>query len=431
MKIVGWTGRALQGLRLLTGVAVLVGVGDARSAEPGRKTYVIHISMDGFRPDAVTVLGPTNLPHFYRLRREGAFTDNANSDYDITVTLPNHTCQLTGRGVMGPAGHNWSENDDPLENQTLASNKGSYIAGVFDVAHDAGLRTGFYASKSKFSLFINSWNETNGAPGGVGPNQGRNKIDVKVINETNTAELVSQLVADMDGEPFDYVFLHLMDPDAIGHSFGWDITPGSVYSDVAKAMDSRLGQILDLIDGNSRLSGQTAIIITADHGGGWFDHSIPTVPVNYTIPFYVWGPGVIAGADLYALNPRNRLAPAGSRRPYSDPVQPIRNGEAANTALRLLGLGPVPGSTINLAQDLNLTAAPPPPDFRLILSPPQQFLQFTTFPRVHYDVQCSDQWQAGSWSNCVTDILGTGAVTNVNVGPSSGSSRFYRLKLHF
>jgi hypothetical protein len=35
---------------------------------------VIRIRGDGLRPDAVTPLGPANLPNCYRMRTEGAFT---------------------------------------------------------------------------------------------------------------------------------------------------------------------------------------------------------------------------------------------------------------------------------------------------------------------------------------------------------------------
>jgi hypothetical protein len=393
-------------------------------------THVIHISVDGLRPDAVTALSPSNLPNFYRLRTQGAFTDNARADYDYTVTLPDHTTELTGRGVLGPTGHNWTDNGDPEPEQTLASNKGSYIAGVFDVAHDNGLRTGEYASKSKFSLFATSWDAVNGAPDTTGPDNGRNKIDI-YVNDSDTSELVNTFVANMSDQPLNYAFIHLVDPDAAGHDSSWDITPGSEYSDAVKAVDDRLGTIFALIDGDSRLTGHTAIVLTADHGGSGDGHADPEVPEDYTVPFYVWGPGVIPGADLYVLNPTTRLNPGTDRPDYSASPQPIRNGEAANVALKLLGLGPVPGSTIDSAQDLALSV-PPRDIFRLFFIGTNAALAFTSATNVLYDLQTCNDLKSGSWSNLTTNIIGNGGlITNLDAGASAFSSRFYRLRLHF
>jgi len=400
------------------------------STVPGAQpiTHVIHISVDGLRPDAITALGPSNLPNFYRLRTEGAFTDNARSDYDYTVTLPNHCSQLTGRGVLGPTGHNWTNNTEPLPGETLASNKGSYVAGVFDVVHDHGLSTGEYASKPKFSLFATSWNETNGEPDVIGPDNGRNKIDV-YLNVEDTAELVNALVDDLSRQPLNYTFLHLADPDPIGHTYGWDITPGSEYSDAIKVIDERLGEIFDLIDSDSRFAGHTAILLTADHGGSGTDHADPALREDYTVPFYVWGPGVMAGAELYRLNPTDRLDPGTNRPTYWDPVQPIRNGEAANVALKLLGLGPVPGSTIGVAQDLALMI--PSGDFRVFFLGTNAALAFNTVSNVLYDIQTSADLSPDSWRDLTNNLVGFGGmITNLDTGAAI-ASRFYRLRMHF
>lgn len=317
-----------------------------RGAQPGDAVrYVIHVSVDGLRADAVRRLGPGAAPHFWRLRIEGAFTENARTDYDYTVTLPDHACQLTSRAVLGPGGHGVTFNtDDP---RTLEQVHGSYVAGVFDVAHDNGLATGLYASKSKFAIFNRSWNEVNGAPDVTGPDNGRDKIDV-YVNDPNTAALVDAFVANMKAAPYGYSFIHLADPDDAGHAYGWE---SAEYFAAIRKDDGLLGRIFDLVDGDSSFSNRTYLVVTADHGGAGTSHSDAANPADYTIPLYVWGPGVPAGGDLYRLNPSTRSDPGSGRPGYASAPQPIRNGEAANLSLDLLRLPPVAGSTIDAAQD--------------------------------------------------------------------------------
>ena len=333
---------------LVLGILAVAPALPALGAQP---QFIISISVDGLRPDAITNLGAANLPNFYKFRTEGAFTDNARTDYDITVTLPNHVTQITGRGIQGATGHNWTLNSDPAVGQTIQSNKGSYVYSVLDVAHDNGLHTGLYAGKSKFSLFDASYGPTYGNPN---PTYGADKID-KYLYNGNSTTLVNQLIADENTSPYQYAFLHLADPDATGHSSGWDPTPGSAYSNTIKSMDTLIGLIFGKVTTDSRFIGKTTILLTADHGGQGTDHSDPTIVADYTIPFYAWGVGVTAGADLYALNPPNiRLDPGTGRPQYSAPVQPIRNGEVGNVALALLGLSAIPGSTLDNPQTLVL-----------------------------------------------------------------------------
>jgi hypothetical protein len=324
----------------------------ARSAgADGTSPSVIHVSVDGLRGDAVATIGPRRLPHFYRLRIEGAFTDNARNDFDITVTLPNHACELTSRPVLGLDGHGVSFNAD--DGRTLEQVHGSYVAGVFDVAHDRGLATGMYASKSKFAFFERSWDESGGAPDTTGVDNGRDKIDV-YVNVADTDALLDSFVARMAGAPQRYAFIHIADPDAVGHASGWE---SAYYLESIVKVDRLIGRIFDCIDGDPRLTNETYLVVTADHGGHGTDHSNPADPLDYTIPFYVWGPGVPAGADLYRLNSATREDPGSGRPPNASSPGPIRNGETANLSLELLGLPPVPGSVIDAAQDCE-TALP-------------------------------------------------------------------------
>ena len=323
--------------------------------------YVVHISVDGLRADAVTALGASNAPNFFRLRCEGAFTDNARTDADFTNTLPNHTSMLTGRGVNGASGHNYTANGLPAPTTTLHTTKGSYVASVFDVAHDHGLSTGLYASKDKFIIYEQSYDAVSGAIDTTGADNGRDKIDSWVYDSDTTA-LVTRYLADMASAPYNYSLLHLRDPDSAGHGSTWDLTPGGAYLDAVVAVDELLGDVLGQIESDPRLDGRTAVILTSDHGGrlGTHGHSPGSDTENYTIPFYVWGAGIAAGADLYTLNLFSRADPGNTQPTYAAAGQPIRNADSGNLALDLLGLGPIPGSTVNAGQDLEVAAVPLP-----------------------------------------------------------------------
>jgi hypothetical protein len=335
-------------------------------ASAATSDYVIHISVDGLVPSAVTTLGPTQAPNFYRLRKEGAGTDNARSDFNYTLTVANHTSMITGRHAAGAAGHNWTRNTDPLPTDTYHNNKGSYVASIFDVVHDNGLSTAAYLGKTSLSIIGNSYNATSGAPDTTGPDNGRAKIDAFITN-SNTATLNATYLAAMTANPYRYSLLHYTDPDAAGHSSTWDITepPPSPYLNAVRTVDGYLGTILNLVESSPQLKDRTTIILLADHGGilGTNNHINNTHQQSYTIPFYVWGAGVAPG-DLYAMNSGVRFDPGTVNPDPASLTPPIRTGDVANLALELLGLGPVPGSTINADQSLSV----PEPHSLLLLT---------------------------------------------------------------
>jgi|GEM_PF-1194274 len=335
--------------------------------------YVIVISVDGLGGtylgkmfDGTATGGPYAIPNFTRFKNQGAGTLAAHNDNNNYETLPNHTSIITGRprdNSPGFDGHNWAINGDPAVGQTIHTNKGSYVVSVFDVAHDNGLRTGMYANKSKFSLFDTygsytgggSYNATYGALDTILPDNGRDKIDNTYINTTLGGIVVDTFIAQQTAPATrnQYAFVHINEPDDAGHGSGWGTAPW--YASVV-TVDGMLGKIFKLIETDvPAMTGKTAIILTADHG-----YQGAPGPDTYQVPFYVWGPGVTTGADLYTLNAGKRqVASTYPMTTYSG-IQPVRNAEASNLALDLLGLGPIPGSSFDFAQDLVVSGGAPP-----------------------------------------------------------------------
>ena len=332
---------------------------------------VILVSVDGLRADLLEDLLATDLnndyPAFQRLVSEGSYTFNARTDYTHTVTLPNHTCMVTCRPVLQPAyqsvvtHHGYVNNGTPGSEDTL-HNMGnpalSYVASVFDVAHDHGLTTGMYAGKDKFIIFDQSYDATNGAADMTGPDYGRDKIDVYRYassgSPANSAGLHAMLMEDLPVSPLDFTFVHYRDLDSAGHALGWE---SAAWAEVVKDVDGYLGDLLDFVTANPVLMGNTVIVVTADHGGTGTGHSNASDERVYTIPMMAWGYGVPAGLDLYQMNSISRQDPGSGRPDYDAPVAPIRNGDIGNLALGLLGLPPIPGSSINFAQDLEVIPA--------------------------------------------------------------------------
>ena len=308
--------------------------------------HVVLVSIDGLNPTAITTLGPAGAPTFYRLMAEGASTLNARTAVERTQTLPNHSSMATGRKVDLPGGHGVTFNEDP--GTTIHDAAGQYVASVFDVVHDNGGATALFAGKEKFAFYDRSWAATTGAPDTTGADNGRDKIDsyVRAAASTTTTVLVSELT----GAPRDFTFVHFHEVDTAGHACGW-LSPE--YLSAVTAADSQVDRILDAVAADPVLQANTVVIVSTDHGGIGIIHSDATLPENYTVPMFVWGAGVDPGADLYALNP-DRLDPGTTQPGYGEPTQPIRTGELANLVTELLGLGPVPGSSFNVDQSLDV-----------------------------------------------------------------------------
>lgn len=340
-------------MRILTVLVVALlavpGPGSAQRtlAERDGLARVLLVSVDGLNPRALKQLGPDRAPGFHRLMREGAFTLNARTLYEETRTLPNHASMLTGRRAALPQGTGVRFNED--DGTTLRRTAGHYVPGVFDVVHDRGGSTAMFVAKDKFRLLDRSWNASHGAPDTVGADDGRDKVDRFTLLEAREGALVDRLVTELREAPRTFTFLHLAAPDRAGHLYGG---MSDRYLDAVAATDRLISRLLRVVDAAPALRDDLTVIVTADHGTRGFSHSDPRKLVNYRIPFFAWGAGVAAGANLYTLNPE--LQRPGRQRPTYDGAQPVRNGDAANLVTDLLGLPRVPGSELDVPRTLDL-----------------------------------------------------------------------------
>jgi hypothetical protein len=220
--------------------------------------HVVLVSVDGLRPECLESPLVERLPNFARLLR-GPHTLDARTDPTITVTLPNHLSMLTGRPVAGDAGHAWTLNSDPpaaRHGGTLHAQKGSYVASMFDVAHDHGVATGAAFSKTKFSLLTQSYGPDAGAADTVGKDNGTGKID-RALYAPAMAEValgVTSWLGAARGPSL--TFAHFAAPDVAGHATGWDLSPSSPYIAAVEEVDRALGAVLDAIERSPSLAGR-------------------------------------------------------------------------------------------------------------------------------------------------------------------------------
>lgn len=304
------------------------------AADPNAPVVVV-ISVDGFNQSALSRLPASATNNFRAMRTYGTSTTNARTAVEQTITLPNHTGMLTGRRISGTSGHHVTVNHDP--GTTLARVNGRYVPGIFDVAHDHGLSTALYTSKSKFRFFDRSWGPTYGRADTVGVNNGRDKIDAFVLGRPTIA--ASALLRNLSSSnPHNLQFWHISLPDAVGHEHGF---MSAAYLRAIRSTNYLLGRFFLTLRDHPATRARTSVILTADHGGLGASHSDPRKVANFRIPFYTWGRGVTRGPRLYTANP-GRYYPGTRRVGYSG-AQPIRNMDAANTALRLLGLPSLAG----------------------------------------------------------------------------------------
>lgn len=225
--------------------------------------YVVIISIDGLRPDALFL---ADTPNIDRLKDRGAYSATAQT-VKMSVTMPSHASMLSG---MIPEKHGF------LWGQPYIGWPGMTGPTLFNVARDAGLSTALIAGKEKFSYLH--------LP---------NSLDMAFYEEVHDTEVKAQAVKFIESGLSEVLFIHFPDVDRVGHAYGW-MSPNQL--DAIRFVDSLIGEIILTLENEGYLA-NTLLILTSDHGGHGFGHGDDS-PLDRTIPWLAAGPGVPANVTL-------------------------------------------------------------------------------------------------------------------------------------
>lgn len=312
---------------------------------------VVVIDVEGL-PSAALLDGAAQLPSLQRLIAEGSSTLNARTARERTTALPNTTSLLTGRRVPPlRGGHGIAVNQDT--GATVHEAAGRYVSSVFDIVHNGGRRTALVGSRTRLALLSRSWDALHGGADPAGDDDGTAKID-RVVTTTDDAGTTAALTAMLAAKPPAFTLAEYSAPGVVGHRQGF---ASPAYDSALESLDRAVGEVLATLEARPRLLASTVLVLTANSGGSGTSSRDAEDPRNYTVPLVVWGSGVPAAGDLYAMNPA--WADPGTTQPgYATATPPIRAGDVAGLVTGLLALPAIPGSTLNPDQRLNVLLGP-------------------------------------------------------------------------
>ncbi len=221
---------------------------------------VLIITVDGLRADSVE---PNYMPNLFALKQVGTYSQNAQTTFP-SATLPSHASMLTG---MCPDKHGVDWNDYLPENGFAAS------PSIFELAHEAGLRTVMIVGKEKLRQLT--------------PPEYTDHFEFVNDRDSVIAEQAAPIIA----EGFDLMFIHLPLVDILGHEYGW---LSDNYLIGTFRADEAIGMILNALD-EADLRQGTLIIVTADHGGKLTSHGGRSTE-EMTVPWILSGASLNPGA---------------------------------------------------------------------------------------------------------------------------------------
>ncbi len=190
------------------------------------ETFVI-VSIDALHPDAVK---KENCPNIWKIIENSFYTPDGKS-VSPPKTLLSHAAMFTGMspGESGITDNTWQKGEKQIQLPT-----------IFDMAKEAGYRTGYFYAKEKLGFLKNK------------------AVDYAKLSKIASIHYALEFLKETEGKVF--TFVHVSGLDKVGPRYGW---LSKEYLEEFYYIDQDLKPMIDYLHKRD----DVIFIITSDHAG--------------------------------------------------------------------------------------------------------------------------------------------------------------------
>ncbi|PVD54090.1 alkaline phosphatase [Terrimonas sp.] len=241
-------------------------------AQPSKIRHVVLIGCDGFGAYAVP---HADMPELKKLMQNGAWSLKARA------VLPSSSAVNWASILMGagPTMHGYTEwNSVVPEIPSADTTPGGIFPSVFSLLK--------MQKPSASTALIFSWQ-------GIDPLVEKGATDFRFAGNNKDDVCVDTAVVVIISQKPVLTFIHLDEPDGVGHNIGHRTKE---YYEELKKVDARIGRIVAVVT-EAGIADETVIIVTADHGGIHKGHGGKSLD-EVLIPWILYGRGVKKNKEL-------------------------------------------------------------------------------------------------------------------------------------
>jgi predicted AlkP superfamily pyrophosphatase or phosphodiesterase len=242
------------------------------NAQIKKVKHVILIGCDGMGAYAIP---NASMPHLKSLMNDGAWSLKARSVLPSSSAV-NWASMLMG---AGPTFHGYTEWGSQVpEIPSIITTEHKLFPSIFSLIRQQ--------KPNAKTAAIYSW-------GGIGYLIEKSAIDYVIPTDDNDDAAVDAAVRTIKEHKPLFTFLHLDEPDGVGHGIGHHT---SEYYVELKNVDDRIGRIKQAVK-DAGIEDETIIIVTSDHGGMDKGHGGKSLD-EVQIPWVIVGPSVVENLEL-------------------------------------------------------------------------------------------------------------------------------------